>query len=82
MAEYWNTPQQQYVRLNYPQNSHISLLPMKGNGASITFHQKTWRQTRLVFILLALQVAIAKLMHYITYAITLECFHIVMHHFL
>ena len=33
---------------------------MKSHEASITFHQKTWHQACLVFMLLALKVATAK----------------------
>ena len=33
---------------------------MKGHEASITFHQETWQQTCLVFMLLALKKATKK----------------------
>ena len=44
-----------YVRLNDEKVHIFHLCHMKGHGASITFHQETWHQACLVFMLLALK---------------------------
>ena len=67
MDEDWHThAQHQYVTLNDAKNDMFHLCHMKGHEARIIFQPQTWHQTLLVFMLLPLKKATAKIyfLHY------------------
>ena len=52
--------QQQYVRLNDAKNSHILYVPHERPLSKYYFSSKTWHQTFLVFMFLAITKATKK----------------------
>ena len=87
--------QPQYIRSNDGKTHMFRLCHMIGHETSITFHRKTWQGACLVFMLSSLKKATTKTyflyydiwvktlkvksVYHIIHAITLGCFHIVVH---